>query len=84
MTSVKVSSIFNFDDWNSSVIVKLFNSFGKRKIEYVNPEKADILFIGPYDINSIKRKTVNFFLNRLKIKIFPNIDIYSFKEIINR
>ena len=77
MTSLKISSLFNFDDWNSSVIVKLFNFFSTRKIEYVTADKADILFIGPYDINSIKKKTINFFLKKFKIEKFPNIDIYS-------
>jgi len=77
MTSLKISSLFNFDDWTSSVIFKLFNSLSKKKIQYVNADKADILFIGPYDINSIKKKTINFFLKKFKIEKFPNIDIYS-------
>jgi len=56
MTTIKISSLFNFADWNSSVIFKLFNLLSKKKIEYVDPDQADILIIGPYDINSVKKK----------------------------
>ena len=77
MTSLKISSLFNFDDWNCSVIVKLFNFFSKRKIEYVTADKADILFILFYNINIKKKKTINFFFKKFKIERFPNIDIYS-------
>ena len=45
MTTIKISSLFNFTDWNSSVIFKLFNILSKKKIEYVAPDQADILVI---------------------------------------
>jgi hypothetical protein len=84
MTTIKISSLFNFTDWNSSVIFKLFNTLSKKKIEYVTPDQADILVIGPYDINSVKKRTTNYFLKRFKrLKLeekFPNLDIYSFKR----
>ena len=84
MKTIKISSLFNFADLNSSIIFKLFESLSKKKIEYVNPGQEDILFIGPYDINSIKKRSINFFLEKLKIlklrEKFPNIDIYSFKR----
>lgn len=81
MTTIKISSLFNFADWNSSVIFKLFNSLSKKKIEYVDPDQADILIIGPYDINSVKKRSTNFLLKKLKLQEkFPNSDIYSFKR----
>jgi hypothetical protein len=84
MTTIKISSLFNFADWNSSVIFKLFNSLSKKKIEYVDPDQADILIIGPYDINSVKKRSTNFLFKKLKIlklqEKFPNLDIYSFKR----
>ena len=81
MTTIKISSLFNFADWNSSVIFKLFNSLSKKKIEYVDPDRADILIIGPYDINSVKKRSTNFLLKKLKLQEkFPNLDIYSFKR----
>ena len=84
MTTIKISSLFNFADWNSSVIFKLFASLSKKKIEYVDPDQADILIIGPYDINSVKKRSTNFLLKKLKIlklqEKFPNLDIYSFKR----
>lgn len=83
MSSLKVSSIFNFNDWRSSVIIKLFNSLSKKKIEYVNPGMADILFVGPYDINSVKKRVVNSLFKKLNITQFPNIDIYSLKRKYN-
>jgi len=83
MSSLKVSTLFNFSDWSSSTLVKLFHSLSKKKIEYVDPKMADILFIGPYDINSIKRRVVNSLLKKLNITQFPNIDIYSLKRNYN-
>lgn len=81
MTTIKISSLFNFADWNSSVIFKLFNLLSKKKIEYVDPDQADILIIGPYDINSVKKRSTNFLLKKLKLQEkFPNSDIYSFKR----
>jgi hypothetical protein len=78
MTTIKISSLFNFTDWNSSVIFKLFNILSKKKIEYVAPDQADILVIGPYDINSVKKRTTNYFLKRFKrLKLeekFQNFD----------
>jgi hypothetical protein len=62
MKKIKVSSLFNFTDLNSTVIFKLFEILSKKKIEYVNPGQADVLFIGPYDINSVKKRSINFFL----------------------
>lgn len=84
MTKIKISSLFNFSDWSSSVIFKLFESLSKKRIEYVNPDQADILVIGPYDINSVKKRSINFFLKKLKLfkllEKFPNLDIYSLKR----
>ena len=83
MSSLKISSLFGFNDWSSSVLIKLLGSMSKKKIEYVDPTMADILFIGPYDINSIKRRVVSSLVKKINITQFPNIDIYSFKRDYN-
>lgn len=86
VNSIKISSIFNFSDWDSSVIIHLFRKLSKKKIIISKPADADILFIGPYNINSFKEKILryvkkNFYFNYENI--FPNIDIDSFKRLYN-
>jgi hypothetical protein len=64
MTTIQNFSLFNFTDWNSSLFFKLFNIVSKKKIEYVTPDQADILVIGPCDINSVKKRRTNYFLKK--------------------
>jgi len=84
MKKLRISSVFNFTDWNSSVIFKLFNTICEKEIQYVSPAQADILIIGPYDINSIKRKAINYISKNNTFNLlekFPNLDIYSLNRI---
>ena len=45
---------------DASVIFLLIQKLSKKKIEFVTPDKADLLFIGPYDLDSFRRKFYNF------------------------
>jgi hypothetical protein len=95
MKTIKISSLFNVDEWKHLLILKLFHIISNRPIEYVHPNRADILLIGPYDILTFKRKLFNIFLRKIRFnnlenatinqyelfkKIFPSLDIYSLKR----
>jgi hypothetical protein len=81
MNSIKVSCIFSV--FNESIIYYLIKKISKKKIEFVTPDKCDLLFIGPYDLESIKKrlfkilkKRINKFVNIEKY--FDNLDFYIF------
>ena len=68
MKKIKVSSLYSHDI-SSSTIFFLLKKFSKFDIEFSTPNNADLLFVGPYDHNTIKKK----FKNKLK-KILPFFD----------
>ena len=79
MNSIKVSHIFSV--FNQSIICYLIKKISKKKIEFVTPDKCDLLFIGPYDLESIKRRIFQTFKKKInefvKIeKYFKNLDFY--------
>ena len=76
MNSIKVSSIFSV--FNESIIFYLLKKISKKKIEFVSPEKCDLLFIGPYDLETIRRRLAKTLAK--KISKFINIDKY-FKNL---
>ena len=84
MNSIKYSKLW-CHDLENTVIFKLLQNLSKRKFERSNLNKADVIFIGPYDNNSIKRRIVKGFTNKLKIneKYFANLDIYKIKRKLN-
>jgi hypothetical protein len=68
-----------------SVIFLLIQKLSKRKIEFVTPDKADLLLIGPYDLHSFRRKFYNFLKRKIKYFIYlenylNNLDIYLLKR----
>ena len=84
MNKIKYSKLW-CHDLENSVIFKLLNNLSKKKFIKSNLENADVLFIGPYDNNSIKRRIIKGFIRRLKINEanFKNLDIYKMKRKIN-
>jgi hypothetical protein len=86
MKTLRVSffAVHNILDLTNSVFFQLLKKITKKKIELVSDNRADLLIIGPYDSITFKKKILNLFLNKKKIKdtlsFFPNLDIYSFKR----
>ena len=79
MKNLKISFLWtpHIQDY---VIYNLIIKLSKKKIEIVSPEKSDLLIIGPYDLNSYKRKIYkslkkSFFFKRIE-DAFPNVDLY--------
>ena len=86
MRTLKISYIwFNSVEFEDSVFFHLLKQAAGTNIEFVSPNKCDILFMGPYDIETIKRRTYNYINKYLKKKninlksSFPNLDWYSLK-----
>ena len=81
MKNIKIACLWTHDV-RSSVFLKLLTKFSKRNLEIASIENADILFIGPYDPMSIKRKSLNFIKKKFPNidNLFPNIDLYSLKK----
>ena len=83
MNKVKISTLWS-GDISQSVIINLIKNFSKKKIEFVHPKDCDILFFGPYDLASTKRKVINKFKEKIGklANFFPNLDFYSFNRKI--
>ena len=82
--TLKISSIWNLDLVENSIFSKILQILSKKKIEFVEPEKCDLLFIGPHDVYKIRRKYLNYFLKKTKKfnfkKFFNNLDLYSLRR----
>jgi hypothetical protein len=80
MKEIKVSSVYSIDgdSLKSTIIFNLIRILSNKKIIYTDPENADILFIGPYDINTISNR-INFFLKK-KINLDFKKKIFLFKK----
>jgi hypothetical protein len=74
MKALRVSSLHSHDVFNS-IFFYLLKKYSKSPIEITNPARADVLFIGPYDHQTIKKK----FFSRLK----KNKIIKRFSSSIN-
>ena len=83
MKKIKVSFLWTHDVRNS-VIFKLFEKLSEGKIEFTKPDNCDLLIIGPYDNNSIKRRFLNYIKKKFKNSniIFPNLETYSLNRKI--
>lgn len=77
MKKLKISTLW-CGDISQSVIFSLIKFIAQKDIEFVHPSEAEIIFFGPYDLLSFKRRSYNYFKKRYKIigKVFPNLDLY--------
>ena len=75
MREIKLSYIW-LPNFQETIIFHLLKNHLKKKIKIVPPHKSDILFIGPSDANSFKRRIYNM----LKKKFFPRVENY-FKNL---
>lgn len=81
MSSLKYSKLWCHDIENS-VFFKLLEKESKKKLVKTNPEICDILFIGPYDFNTIKRRGLKKIVEKfnLDLKKMKNLDLYKFSR----
>ena len=76
MQTLKISYLW-FINFESTVLFSLVKLLSKKKIEFVVPEKADLIFIGPYDHFSFKRYCLNTILKKTPwLNFFNNLDLY--------
>ena len=57
MKTLKLSSIW-LPHFKETIFFYLIAKLSKLKIEIVNPNKCDLLFIGPYDQGTYKKKYI--------------------------
>jgi hypothetical protein len=83
MSSLKIASIWNFN-FTDSIFFHIFKLLSKKKVEIVDPCNCDLLFIGPFDSTTVKRRILKYFLNKTKRinleNYFRNIDLYSLRN----
>lgn len=82
MSKLKISYVWlpNFED---TVIFHLLSILSKKEIKIVPPLECDILFIGPGDAFSFKRKIYNIIKEKFILNIekkFQNLDLYTFNR----
>jgi hypothetical protein len=65
LKEIKISGVYslNRDSIESTILYNLIRVLSKKKIIYSSPNQADILFIGPYNINTIANR-FNIFLKK--------------------
>lgn len=80
MQTLKLAHLWN--PWfQETVLFHLITKLSKKKIEITSPEKADLLIIGCYNLNTYSRKIFNSIKKRINLeKYFKNIDLLSFRS----
>ena len=83
MKKIKISTLW-CGDISQSVMICLIKKISNKQIEFTHPSKCDILFFGPSELLSTKRKFLNYFQNKFRFleKFFPNIDLYMLNRKI--
>lgn len=83
MKKIKISTLW-CGDISQSVMIFLIKKISNKKIEFTHPSKCDILFFGPCELLSTKRKFLNYFQNKFRFleKFFPNVDLYMLNRKI--
>ena len=75
MKSIKVSSIWiNPELIKNSLLFQIIRKTARYDVKYVEPNECDILFLGPYNINSIKNRFLNFVDRKLEGKYSTKIE----------
>lgn len=84
MSTIKYSILWAHDVENT-VFFNLLKNLSKKNFVKTRVSDADIIFLGPYDNTSIKRRFFSKIFNNSndKKKFFPNLDIYSLKRSIS-
>ena len=80
MQTLKLSHLWD-PFFQETVIFHLIKKISKKKIEITSPNKADLLVIGPHNLNSYGRKIVTSIKKRINLeKYFKNIDLLSLRS----
>ncbi len=81
MSELKYSKIW-CHDLENTVIFKLLEKESNKRLIEVNYKECDILFIGPYDFNTIKRKALMKLVHKFNLNLikYKNLDIYKFNR----
>ncbi len=78
MKSIKISSVWiNPELVKNSLLYKIFNKLSKHNVQYVKPNECDILFLGPYNINSIKNRFLKYIDRKFKKKFTSIIEDFN-------
>jgi hypothetical protein len=82
MKFLKVSHIWSSGEGHiaSTLIYHLIKNISNKELIFVKPKDADILFVGPYDINSFPKKIINYFCKRFKINQKIQNTIENFRQ----
>jgi hypothetical protein len=85
MKTLKLSYIW-LPHFKETIFFYLINKLSKFRIEVVNLNKCDLLFIGPYDQGTHKRKIYNSLKNKFRFfhkleEYFKNLEVY---QVMNR
>ena len=77
MNKIKIATLWT-GDLKGSLIFKLIENITRKEIQIVPVNESDILFFGPYETNTLKRRFLNIFKKRFTFinDLFPNIDFY--------
>lgn len=81
MTTLKLAFLW-IPYFKESIFIHLLKKLSKKKIEIVAPKNSDLLFIGVYDLYTLKRHCYNFFKEKIfnPEKYYPNLDLYLFNR----
>jgi len=84
MNSIRYSKLW-CHDLENTVIFRLFKNLSNKELVKTTVDNADVIFIGPYDNNSLKRRLFKNISKKLKIDngYFKNLDIYKISRKIN-
>ena len=76
MNKINISSVYSLNKTSleSTIVHNLIRILSKKNIIYCEPKDADILFIGPYNLNTISNRFSLYLKKKLNIKV----DKFSF------
>ena len=84
MNEIKYSKIW-CHDLENTIIFKLFKKERGKRLIQVKIDACDVLFIGPYDFNTIRRKALKKIVYKFNINLekFKNLDLYKLDRKFN-
>ncbi len=84
MNSIKISELWTGgqETIQNTVFVKLLEQISTKPITFTNPRNADILFVGPFNLERISKRIKNVILRNLNNNYLNKIADYYEKEIL--
>ena len=87
MNSIKISELWTagIETIQNSIFFKLLQQISNKPISFTKPSKADILIIGPYNLNRIPQRINKFILRKLNnSKINETYELYYRKLLFSK